>query len=114
MNTHVVGVKGEKLALEYLKKQKYKIVEQNFRCSFGELDIVATDGNYIVFVEVKSRKNDAFGLPRQAVDWRKQKVIVQCAKYWLSSNKKTGMPCRFDVVEILGDQITLLKDAFRA
>ena len=113
MNTHIKGVKGEDLAFEYLLKKKYKILERNFRCHFGEIDIVAMDGKSYVFVEVKSRKNDRFGLPREAVTVYKQQTIVKCATYWLAINSLTGYPVRFDVVEILDGKVTLLKDAFR-
>ena len=57
MNNIALGIYGEKLALKYLKKQKYKILEKNFRCALGEIDIVAKDGEFLVFVEVKKRKN---------------------------------------------------------
>ena len=74
---------------------------------------MAQDGAYIVFVEVKARTSYAFGAPREAVDWRKQQTIVQCAKLWLTANGKYGAPVRFDVVEVMPEQVTLLRDAFR-
>ena len=113
MNTRVVGRYGESIAEQYLKKQKYKIVDRNFFCHFGEIDLIAWDGESVIFVEVKSRKDDQFGLPREAVTWRKQQTIVKCATYWLYKNKQTGVPVRFDVIEILGDKINHIKDAFR-
>ena len=113
MNTRVVGRWGENIACEYLSKHNYKIVDRNFTCHFGEIDVVAWDGESVIFVEVKARKDDSFGLPREAVNWRKQQTIVQCAQYWLYKKKQTGVPVRFDVVEILGDKVTHIKDAFR-
>lgn len=113
MNTRVVGCWGENLAAQYLSQNKYKILNRNFNCHFGEIDIVAWDGESVIFVEVKARKDDSFGMPREAVNWRKQQTIVKCANYWLYKNKKTGVPVRFDVVEILGSDITHIKDAFR-
>lgn len=114
MNTHLIGVLGENAAVKYLKKHGYKVLVRNFKCAFGEIDIVARDGSFYVFIEVKSRKNDAFGLPRQAVDLYKQQTIARCAMRWLYENECVGVPVRFDVVEVLDGEITLIKDAFRA
>lgn len=113
MNTRVVGRQGENIACEYLSKHKYKIIDRNFTCRFGEIDIVAWDGETVIFVEVKARKDDSFGMPREAVDYRKQQTIVRCATYWLYKKKQMGVPVRFDVVEILGDSVTHIQDAFR-
>ena len=114
MNTRIVGRRGEDAAIEYLKAQNYVILDRNFTCHFGEIDIVAWDGEYVVFVEVKARKDDSFGLPREAVDWRKQKTIVKCAEYWLYKNKRIGVSVRFDVVEILSGKVNHILDAFRS
>lgn len=113
MNTRIEGRRGEDVAAAYLIKKKYKIIERNFACHFGEIDIIALDGKTVAFVEVKARKNDRFGLPREAVDKNKQNTIIRCANYWLYKNRHTGVPVRFDVVEILGDKINLITDAFR-
>ncbi len=114
MNTRKIGTAGETLAEKYLKKQGYKILQKNFVAPHGEIDIVAKDGDYIVFVEVKRRKSTAFGLPCEAVDARKQRTIVQCAKFYLSKNNLYGVKVRFDVVGILQEDFSLIKDAFRA
>lgn len=113
MNTHRIGVQGENRAVEYLKKKGYKIIERNFHCHFGEIDIIAMNQGYVVFIEVKSRNSVAFGLPREAVTLSKQKTIIACANYWLSSNIMVGKPVRFDVVEILDGKVDVIKDAFR-
>ena len=113
MNTRVIGQRGEDAAIEYLKTQNYTILERNFRCHFGEIDVVAWDGEYVVFVEVKARSDTSFGLPRQAVDHRKQKTIIKCAEYWLYRKKRVGVPVRFDVVEILYGVVNHITDAFR-
>lgn len=113
MNTHIVGVKGEDVACNYLKKHKYKILERNFHYGKEEIDIVAMDGKYVVFVEVKARSSDAFGLPREAVNYTKQQSIISAARFYLVKNKIYGSLVRFDVVEILNNDVTLLKDAFR-
>ena len=113
MNKRLVGQRGEDAAIEYLKTQNYIILDRNYYCHFGEIDVVAWDGEFVVFIEVKSRADTSFGLPREAVNWRKQKTIVQCASYWLYKNKRTGVPVRFDVVEILAGNVNHIVDAFR-
>lgn len=113
MNKRIIGSKGEDIAAQYLEKQKFKIIERNFSCRFGEIDIIAKEGNYLVFVEVKRRKSLKYGRPCEAVDWRKQKTIITCATYYMSMNALVGKPVRFDVVEILVDEVNLIRDAFR-
>lgn len=113
MNTRQVGTKGEDIAAKYLAKHGYKIVERNFTSPHGEIDVVAREGKFIVFAEVKRRNTERFGLPREAVTLAKQKTIVACATFWLAKNKLFGTPVRFDVVEVIGEEVTVWKDAFR-
>ncbi|MCM1195042.1 MAG: YraN family protein [Corallococcus sp.] len=113
MNTHIIGVAGEDCAVKYLQKHGYTILERNFKCKFGEIDIVATHKRFVVFIEVKSRKNDAFGQPREAVTDYKQSRIISCATYWLYLRKRTGVPIRFDVVEVVNGAVNVIEDAFR-
>lgn len=113
MNTRKIGVTGEDMAVRYLKKHGYKIIERNFAAPHGEIDVVAKDGDYVAFIEVKRRLSVKFGFPREAVTSQKQQTIALCAKYWLVKNKLYGVPVRFDVVDILDTDITLIKDAFR-
>ncbi len=105
---------GEKAAAKFLKKKKYKIICQNFKCRLGEIDIIATDGDLLVFVEVKQRKNNDFGRPSDFVDFRKQRKIRKTAEIYLLKNKIRPM-CRFDVIEVMGEKdfsITHIKNAF--
>ena len=113
MNTRRIGQRGEDVAVEYLESQGFTILNRNYSCRIGEIDVVAWDGEYIVFVEVKSRADASFGLPREAVDWRKQRTIIKVAEYWLYKNKRMGLPVRFDVVEILAGKVSHIADAFR-
>ncbi len=113
MNTREIGLSGEEMAARYLSRHRYKILERNFSTQHGEVDIIAKNGKYYVFVEVKRRKSEKYGAPREAVTLQKQQTIAYCAKFWLSKNKLIGAPVRFDVVDILNDEITLIKDAFR-
>lgn len=114
MNTHIKGQKGEDIAAQYLKKNGYTILQRNYRCHYGEIDIVAKHKTFVVFVEVKSRSSDNFGAPREAVDAFKQKTIVMCATSWLLEHKLTGTAVRFDVVEVTPQSVNLIEDAFRA
>jgi len=107
---------GEDIAGQYLKKQGYKILECNYRCRYGEIDLIARDGETIVFVEVKSRRSAAFGEPEASVGLAKQKKISTVALCYLEEKHLHDRPARFDVVSILtvtGEQnILLIRDAF--
>lgn len=114
-NTRQIGAAFEDLAVKYLISQGYQMVERNFRCRLGEIDIIATDGEYICFIEVKYRWNQSVGAAVDAVNAIKQRKIVRVANYYLMKHGKSEWtPCRFDVAAIDGDQITLYKNAFEA
>ena len=104
MKIHIIrdfGNPGENLATEYLEKQGYTILERNFNCKQGEIDIIAKDNNEIVFIEVKSRSNKLFGIPSEAVTKQMIKHLFSTARYFLYNNKMINDYIRFDVVEIL-------------
>ena len=107
-----LGKLGEDLATQYLENKGYEIAERNFSCQQGEIDIIARDGKYLVFAEVKYRSDTGKGLPQEAVDYRKQRKISRVADYYLMCKHMMGLPCRFDVIAILGEDIQWLKDAF--
>lgn len=109
----LLGRIGEGKAQEYLKKQGYKILEKNFKTHIGEIDLICQDGEDLVFVEVKTRIDDVYGMPSEAVDERKQRKYFLVATEYLVRNKKTDCKCRFDVVEIENSKINVIKDAFR-
>ena len=111
-NKRKIGAEYERKAGAYLEAKGYVIQEYNFRCRLGEIDIIAKDGEYLVFCEVKYRYGPGSGHPAEAVDAKKQRVISKCALYYLASKGLYGVECRFDVVSIEGDEITLYKDAF--
>lgn len=92
---------GEQIAIEFLKKNKYKILERNFYCRQGEIDIIAMDKDEIVFIEVKTRSNNDFGTPSEAVNKIKQKHMYKSAKYFLYKFNLMDNFVRFDVIEIL-------------
>lgn len=107
------GYLGEQKAAEYLKQKGYRILERNFYSRYGEIDIIAREGKYLVFVEVKYRTNTSHGSPQEAVSRSKQRTICRVANYYcLKHGMQEGTACRFDVVAILGDDVTLLRNAF--
>lgn len=94
------GRLGEMAAASYLRKKGYDIVGANYRTRFGEIDIIAKNKNYIVFVEVKTRAENSMFLPREAVDGKKQAKIIKAAMVYLASSGDKLQP-RFDVIEII-------------
>ena len=113
MNNRFVGDCYEVIAEEYLQKRGYRILERNFRCKFGEVDIIAMHQDAIVFVEVKYRKTGEFGHPTEAVSRQKQIRISNVASFYMYSRKQyTNRSCRFDVVSIIGGNVTLYQNAF--
>ena len=112
-NKRGVGTRFEDLAVGFLEDKGYRILERNLRFHRDEIDIIAKDGEAIVFGEVKYRSSEAKGYPSEAVDYKKQRVISKVALYYLTSRlKRTDVACRFDVVSILGDKIEHIKNAF--
>ena len=97
---------------EDLTEKGYEILEYNYRCRLGEIDIIARDGDYLVFCEVKYRADDRKGTPAEAVDYAKQRVISKSALYYMTVNGIDEIPCRFDVVSIEDDRIILYQNAF--
>ncbi len=113
MNTYQKGSYYEVLAAEELERQGYTILERNFRCKYGEIDIIAQDGKYLAFVEVKYRSTYGAGDPTEAVDFRKIQKISFTATYYMMKKKiPETTPMRFDLVSILGDKVNLIKNAF--
>ncbi len=115
MQSNTYGKRSEIIASDYLKKKGYKILETNYKNKVGEIDVIALDKDYIVFVEVKSRTSGAFGHPFEAIDTRKQQKIHAVASLYMVKNKKHGSLCRFDAISILGlenPEITHIVDAF--
>ena len=100
-----LGNVGEKLAASYLRKLGYKIIGKNFRCRLGEVDLIALEGDSLVFVEVKTRWSKSFGLPEEAVTFRKLKAIAKVGEYYRIVNEEKELPesSRIDVVAIETD-----------
>jgi putative endonuclease len=110
------GKRGENLAVWYLEKNGYKILEQNYRNRMGEIDIIAQEKKTIVFVEVKSRRSIRYGSPKWAVTPKKQRKISMVALYYLKVTEQSDAKARFDVVAITSNrdepQIEIVKNAF--
>ena len=97
---HIIGKYGEDVAERYLVQKGYNILERNFWCRKGELDIVAESKEYIVFIEVKTRSNTLYGNPVHAVDYKKRKHMYNVAKYFLHTRGWDNRYARFDVIEV--------------
>ena len=97
----ILGDKGEKQAARYLKKKGYKIVTSNYKCQYGEIDLIARDADILIFIEVKTRTSCDFGGPAAAVDFRKQKQISKVAHHYLVTHHNDDVDARFDVISIL-------------
>ena len=117
MSKRAQGDAAENEALQYLQRHGLHLVERNYHCKPGEIDLVMRDGSSLVFVEVRSRRNTRFGSPVETVVARKQQRLVRAAAHYLQYHK-LDLPCRFDVIGICRDsdtvQVEWIKDAFQA
>lgn len=111
MNKRVLGKEKERLACEFLERHGIEVIETNFSCRFGEIDIVARENGTVCFVEVKYRSSAAYGYPEEHVDTVKQKKICRTADFYIGGHGCGGR-VRFDVVSILPDRIRLIRNAF--
>ena len=110
------GRQGEEIAARYLQERGYVIIERNFRCAYGEMDIIARQGATIVFAEVRSRRSDDFGSPLESVGPVKQKKLSRIALCYIQKHRLQGRPARFDVLGVNiradGHAVELIADAF--
>jgi putative endonuclease len=116
MEKKELGRKGEEVALRFLKKKGYRIIEKNYICKMGEMDIIAKERDTLAFIEVKTRASTEFGPPQLAVNASKQRQLSKVALNYLKEKKLEDVKARFDVVAILlgqkGEEIELIRDAF--
>lgn len=112
MNKRRIGTRGEDIAVFHLQKRGYEIIERNFSCKLGEIDIIAKFKEYIVFIEVKYRKDISKGYPSESVNYFKQNKIIRVAKHYVQKHKLYNSAFRFDIVEIVGNQIRVIENAF--
>lgn len=99
MDRRALGLRGEVVARRFLEERGYRILEENFTCPWGEIDLIAQEGEVLVFVEVKARCSARFGRPAEAVHGRKQRQILRVAEAYMTS-RRVKAPCRVDVVAI--------------
>ena len=95
-----LGQTGERLAAECLEQRGYRIIEHNYRCPYGEIDLIAEEGQDLVFIEVKTRRGTSYGLPEEAVNRRKQQKLVCSACHYLSLQPSSDRSWRIDVVAV--------------
>ena len=112
------GARGEDLAATFLRRQGYRILERNYRCPLGEMDIIAREGKTVVFIEVKTRSTDRFGPPQAAVGPQKQRRMTSVALCYLKARGWLEVPARFDIAAVstreAKETVTLYKNAFDA
>jgi putative endonuclease len=115
---HSLGTRGEQTAAEHLRRQRYAILERNYSCKLGEVDLIALDGRTVVFVEVKSRTGEGYGTPFDAVTRRKRRQITRVAQYYVLQHRLADRDVRFDVVGIWWEdgapRCELIRNAFEA
>lgn len=113
-----IGSLGEDIAENFLKESGYVILERNFRCKVGEIDVIGKDNKYIVFIEVKTRYGNLYGTPAESITYSKQHKIYKAAQLYILKKKLYNFNFRFDVVEVILNikdnfhSVKLIKDAF--
>lgn len=120
MATDLLGSWGESVAAEYLRRKRYTLIAANYRCRLGEIDLIAENRTYLIFVEVKLRKSARFAQAREFVDHKKQERLKQTALLYLAQHEENTKQPRFDVIEIYAPnglqtkkpEIHHLEDAF--
>lgn len=112
MQSYILGKRGETLVKNYLQENKYNVIETNFRTKLGEIDLIAIKNDIVVFIEVKTRTSNCFGLPREAVNLAKQRKIKLVASEFLQRKKWFDKEIEFDVIEVLNGEINHIKYAF--
>lgn len=113
MNNRLTGEMGEKTAVKYLKGLGYIIKDVNVRSNAGEIDIVATDSDTVVFIEVKLRSTFNYGRPAEAINAFKRRRYINSAKIYINKHRLANRDIRFDVIEIIGEELNHIIDAFR-
>jgi putative endonuclease len=111
--TIAIGASAEDRAADALYRRGYRLVERNYRCKVGELDIIARHGPALVFVEVRSRRTGEHGSALDAVGWRKQAKVARVAAHYIASRRPSFETARFDVVAITGHELVVIEDAWR-
>lgn len=106
-----LGFRGESKAAAYLKKQGYEIVARNYKCPFGEVDVIAAKDGVLAFIEVKTRRSDTFGAPNEAVDSKRRGRYKNCVRYYFTG-REIDCTVRFDIIEVTKDGVNHIENAF--
>lgn len=107
-----LGARGERLAAQWYRANGYEVVARNWTCEIGEVDLIVRRGDEVAIVEVKTRVSDRFGLPAEAVGIAKQRKLRALASAWLSTTSEYFDEIRFDVVSIIGNDVSVIQSAF--
>lgn len=112
-----LGDRGELAACRFLKEKGYEILEKNYKCKLGEIDVIARRQERLAFIEIKTRTSNQFGMPQEAVNLQKQEKIFKVAQWYMKEKKLAKTPVAFDVVAVLWKEdeppeINLIVDAF--
>ncbi|HUZ08909.1 MAG TPA: YraN family protein [Acidimicrobiales bacterium] len=108
----LLGAVGEGLAAEWYRARGFEVLDRNWRCRLGEIDLVCRSGDLLVICEVKSRSSDSFGAPVEAVTLAKRRRLRRLGTRWLAEHRVRCDRVRFDVVSVLGDRVGVVEDAF--
>ena len=112
LSKKALGAYGEKLVGRWYEARGYRIVERNWRCREGEIDLIVALANTVVFCEVKTRRSEAFGLPAEAVGWKKQRKIRTAASIWMQRSSVHPAVIRFDVASVVQREVTVIEAAY--
>ena len=110
--SRALGAQAEARAAEFLQRKSYRLVDRNWTCKGGEIDLVCLDGDTLVFVEVRARSSSSHGTPLETVVDLKRRRLIRAASIYLHVKKREDSACRFDVVAISGDTVEHIEDAF--
>lgn len=115
MDRQLIGTEAERNAEHWLESQGLQLIQRNMRCRLGEIDLIMTDGESLIFIEVRHRSSATFGGAAASVDWRKQRKLLRAARFFLASHPDwSNYPCRFDVVAFEGNNPPLwYRNAFQ-
>ena len=111
-NNRETGSRYEEKAREFLESRGFIILEKNFRTRLGEIDLIGKEEEYLVFIEVKHRRNTSYGLPEEAVNFKKQRTICRVSDVYRMKHRLGEVPIRFDVVADLNGEMELFRNAF--
>lgn len=112
LSNKALGAHGETLTARWYEARGYRVLDRNWHCREGEIDLIVALANTVVFCEVKTRRSADYGLPAEAVDWRKQRRVRTAATAWMQATGRRPATIRFDVASVVQRQVTIIEAAF--